>query len=67
MNSRADMEELFALYRVQNKSMRINEHLGSVLYRQSKFCDRLDIVRPPMNLRSHNKVRSIRKGDMSCT
>ena len=48
MNSRADMEELFALY--CHISMRINEHLGSVMYR-------LDIVRPLMNLKSHNKVK----------
>ena len=26
------------------------------MYKQSKFCDRLDIVRLPMNLRSHNNV-----------
>ena len=27
------------------------------MYRQSQFCDRLDSVRPPMNMRSHNKVK----------
>ena len=64
MSSRPDMKELFALYHVQNLSMRINEHLGSVMYRQSKFCDKLDIVRLPMNLRSHNKGVATNYGEV---
>ena len=64
MSSRPDMKELFALYRVQNLSMRINEHLGSVMYRPSKFCDKLDIVRLPMNLRSHNKGVATNYGEV---
>ena len=56
-NSGMSLDELHTLYNVQPLKLRWREHILCLMYRQSKKRKLIDVARPRMNLRSHDKVK----------
>ena len=49
--------DLYKIYRIQPLRLRWREHICCMMFRQSKFTDKLDYVRPLIRLRSNKKVK----------